>query len=216
MSPARLASIHRYPIKGFASQALARADLAPGQGIPFDRCLAISNGQRAVAAGEAWTPCQAFVRLTKNPDLPGYGLCFDEASAEVRLLAPDGRSVTLALDGRTPEDGTEDVLASWFPQGPLAAPRIATRSAEGRLGYWDHEDATVSVINLATVALLERAAGRSVDPLRFRANLYLDGMPALDELALVGRRLRMGGAVLEVLRPIDRCRATSFDPRANA
>jgi hypothetical protein len=212
MSPARLASIHRYPIKGFASQALARADLRPGQGIPFDRCLAIANGQRPVAPGEAWTPCQAFVRLTRNPDLPSYGLRFHEAGGEAQLLGSDGRSVTLALDGRAPQDGAEDVLAAWFSQGPLGAPHIITRSAEGQLGYWDHEDATVSVINLATVALLKRAADRLVDPLRFRANLYLDGMPALDELALVGRRLRVGDAVLEVLRPINRCRATSVDP----
>lgn len=54
---------------------------------------------------------------------------------------------------------------------------------------------------------LEQVAGRSVDPLRFRANLYLSGLPAWQELSLVGRRVRLGDVELEVLRPTDRCRA---------
>jgi len=53
---ARLASIHRYPVKGFGAQDLLAADLRPGQGIPFDRCLAITNGERAITGGGEWTP----------------------------------------------------------------------------------------------------------------------------------------------------------------
>ena len=76
----------------------------------------------------------------------------------------------------------------------------------------DHEDAPLSLIDLETVALLARVAGRPIDPLRFRANFYVADMPALAEFELLGRTIRVGDAVLEVLRPIDRCRATSIDP----
>ena len=52
-----------------------------------------------------------------------------------------------------------------------------------------------------------------LDPLRFRGNLYLDGLPAWREFAWVGRRVRIGAEVeLEILRPIERCKATSIDP----
>ena len=60
---------------------------------------------------------------------------------------------------------------------------------------------------------LSRKAGKELDPLRFRGNLYLDGLPAWREFAWVGRRVRIGAEVeLEILRPIERCKATSIDP----
>lgn len=212
MNRIRLASIWRYPVKGFGGHSLASADLHPGRGIPFDRCLAVANGERPVAGDGKWIACQAFVRLTKNPDLPGYGLSFDEADGTVTLLGPDGRSATVVPSGGEGDGSAEKALAAWFPLGPLGPPRATARSRTGETGYWDHEDAAVSIINPATVALLEGPAGRPVNPLRFRANLYLDGLAPLGELALTGHRLRVGGAVLEILRPIDRCRATSVDP----
>ncbi len=209
MSLTRLASIRRYPVKGFGAQELSETDLQPGQGIPFDRCLAITNGERAIARGEEWTPCQAFVRLTKNPDLPGYGLAFDEAANTATLLGPDGRAVALHDEGT---GGTEKALAGWFAPGPFGPPRAVARSRSGGAGYWDHEDAALSIINLATVATLERSAGRPINPMRFRANLYVAGLPPFQELAFIGRLVRVGEVVLEVLRPTDRCRATSVDP----
>jgi len=209
VSMARLASIHRYPVKGFGAQDLLAADLRPGQGIPFDRCLAITNGERAITGGGEWTPCQAFVRLTKNPNLPGYGLAFDEAANTATLLGPDGRAVAVHGGGAS---GSEKALAGWFAPGPLGPPRAVARSRSGVAGYWDHGDAALSIINLATVATLERSAGRPITPMRFRANLYVAGLPPFQELAFIGRLVRIGEAVLEVLRPTDRCRATSVDP----
>ena len=44
----------------------------------------------------------------------------------------------------------------------------------------------VSIINLASVAAVEALIGRPVDPLRFRANLYVTGWPAWRELDLLG------------------------------
>lgn len=209
MSLARLASIYRYPVKGFGAQDLPEADLRPGQGIPFDRCLAIANGERAMSGEGEWTPCQAFVRLTKNPGLPGYGLEFDEAGNTATLLGPDGRAVAVHGEGT---GGSEKALAGWFAPGPFGPPRAVARSHSGRAGYWDHEDAALSIINLATVATLERSAGKPVNPMRFRANLYVDDLTPFQELAFIGRLVRVGEAVLEVLRPTDRCRATSVDP----
>lgn len=210
----RLASIHRYPVKGFGAQLLLAADLVPGQGIPFDRCFAITNGERTVPPDAAWVPCQAFVRLTRNTDLPGYALHFDEAGVTATLTGPDGRAARLSRNSSANEDAAQSLPDAWSARSTLGRSRTAMRTSTGEAGYWDHEDAAISIINLATVALLERAAGQPLDPLRFRANLYLEGLAPLDEVGLLGRRVRIGGAVLEVLRPIDRCRATSVDPSA--
>jgi len=44
--------------------------------------------------------------------------------------------------------------------------------------FLDHPLGHISVINLASLRDLEARLGRPVDPLRFRANLYVEGWPA--------------------------------------
>jgi len=77
---------------------------------------------------------------------------------------------------------------------------------------WDAPDTTISVINLATLADISAVTGVEIDPRRFRANLYLDGLPAWAELSWPGTCLRIGEVDLEVDRLIERCRAITVNP----
>jgi hypothetical protein len=71
----------------------------------------------------------------------------------------------------------------------------------------------VSFINLASIAAIERLVGAKVQPLRFRANIYMAGWPAWSELDLVGKTLCVGTtARLKVVKRIVRCAATNVDP----
>lgn len=197
-----VARLLRYPVKGFGPQALPRAMLAAGGGLPGDRRFAVTNGEASVPADGHWTPCQGFMRMTRNPDLPLFGLDFD--GALLRLRHPDGRTVAGDPTRADGIDRLDAALASWFSG--------AARLVEAQGGYWDHRDAALSLINPASVAALEAMSGRRLDVARFRGNVLLGGVPAWTELEWVGRRLRLGAAEIEVLRPIDRCKATSIDP----
>lgn len=228
---ARLVGLVRYPVKGFPGQDLQEASVRPGAGLPLDRVLGVANGTRPVLPGGGWTECQAFVRLTKNPDLPRWATLLDTgsagsgtsggsggadaastASSVLHLTSPAGEAVrvrlgepaAMAADLRS----ADAVLARWFTPGPLGPVRLVP----SRHGLFDHQDAVLSLLNLKTIAELSRAAGQPLDPARFRANLHLAGLPAWSEFALVGRRVRLGEVELEVLRPTDRCSATSVDP----
>ena len=71
----------------------------------------------------------------------------------------------------------------------------------------------VSIINLASLAELEKMLGAPVDPLRFRGNLYVAGWPAWHEFSLVGRELAIGPAArVQIVKRIQRCAATEVDP----
>ena len=50
----------------------------------------------------------------------------------------------------------------------------------------------VSIINLASVAAIEDVIGAPVDPLRFRANVYVEGWPAWREFDLLGQEIAIG------------------------
>lgn len=204
----QLGALYIYPVKGFAPMPLAEAVLQRGQGLAHDRRFAIRNGQQTVAADGAWTPCQAFVRLTKNPQLPRFRLEYASAPPRLSLVHPDGSACEARLDLPQDIQRLNDMLGNWFPPGPLGTPQLV----EAKLGYWDHQDATLSLINTASVAELARAAGVVIDPLRFRGNLYIQGGLPWQELQWLGRRIRIGDAELEILRPIDRCVATAINP----
>ena len=67
-----------------------------------------------------------------------------------------------------------------------------------------------------SVAALEGMTGRKVDPLRFRANLYVDGWPAWGEFDLLDQILAIGSARLKVIKRTVRCAATNVDPQTAA
>ena len=61
--------------------------------------------------------------------------------------------------------------------------------------------------------VLMTAFGMPVDPLRFRGNLHVEGLPPWGEFDLVDRELASpAGVRLRVVKRIDRCAATNVDP----
>ena len=90
-----------------------------------------------------------------------------------------------------------------------AAPTLV-RARDGH--FMDKPDNVMSLINLATVRSLEEQWGYPIDPLRFRANIYIDGAAPWEEFDWVGNDIRLGEAVFWVDRRNGRCGATNVDP----
>jgi uncharacterized protein YcbX len=64
---------------------------------------------------------------------------------------------------------------------------------------------------------IERVMHRTIDPLRFRANIYIDGCEPWIERTWIGGKLRIGeNAVFAVAENITRCAATNVDPKTGA
>jgi uncharacterized protein YcbX len=71
----------------------------------------------------------------------------------------------------------------------------------------------VTVVSRASVARLAAVAGEAeVDARRFRMLIELDGPAAHAEDGWRGRRLRVGGALIEVAGHVGRCLVTTRDP----
>src|SRR5690606_32632134 len=98
----------------------------------------------------------------------------------------------------------------WLGERARGALRVL--GAPGDHRFMDDRRGHVSVVNLASLRALEAKIGRPLDPLRFRANLYVDGWPAWAENDAIGGTLRIGEVTARVVKPIGRCRATHVDP----
>jgi len=76
----------------------------------------------------------------------------------------------------------------------------------------DKPDNVLSLINLATVRSLEQQWGFEIDPMRFRANFYIDGAEPWEEFDWIGRDIVLGDALFRVDRRNGRCGATNVNP----
>jgi len=210
MAAAIIQSIYRYPVKGLSPQAMGRVNLTPGGTLPADRLYAIENGPIGFDPEKpAYFPKQRFLMLMRNERLARLETDYDEASHTL-TIRHEGREAARG-DLRTAEGraAVEAFMAEFCADELKGPPRVLEGKGHS---FSDVAKKVVSIINLASVSALETVIGRPVDPLRFRANLYVSGWPAWREFELMGQDLDAGQARLKVVKRIVRCAATNVDP----
>ena len=202
-------AIYRYPVKGLSPQRLPWAELAPGQTVPHDRLYAIENGPIGFdPAAPAYFPKIRFLMLMKNERLASLRTGYE--ATHTLTIEHEGREAARG-DLRTKEGrlAIEAFFRRFMPNELRGPPKVLYGENHS---FSDVAKKVVSIINLASVAEVEAAAGAPVDPLRFRANLYVRGWPAWREFALLGETLTIGQARLKLIKRIVRCAATEVDP----
>ncbi|MGY1704274.1 MOSC domain-containing protein [Geodermatophilus sp. SYSU D00697] len=187
----RVAELWRYPVKSLQGERVDGADVGP-EGLTGDRQWALFD----VASGFGLT-------ARRFPDL-----LF--ASARLR---PDGAVEVVLPDGTVTAD--DAVLSAWLGR-PVELRAAADAPGDRRYenpaevgeedeydwdaftgargAFHDSSRVRVSLVSTGTLGTWDRR--------RFRANVLLDGE---GEDALVGTRVRLGDAELDVVKPIDRC-----------
>lgn len=209
-----IANLYRYPVKGLSPEPLQRVALKNGETLPFDRAYAIENGPgRFDASAPRHLPKITFLMLMRNEKLATLQSAFDDAS-ETLTISRDGKQVARGqLTTPLGRQLIEQFLAAYMKADLRGAPKIV--SAPGH-SFSDMAAKCVHIVNLASVRELERVTGRSVDPLRFRANLYLDGLEPWAEFSWLDRTIGVGPAKLAVFARTRRCEATNVDPATGA
>jgi uncharacterized protein len=206
----QIANLYRYPVKGLSAEPLPRVALTPGQTLPADRRYAIENGPTGFdPADPKWLPKTHYLMLMRNERLAALHTCFDDAS-HVLTIRHDGAVVAQGnletVEGRS---AVERFFATDFAGELKGPPQVLSGAG---YSFSDVPKKVVSIINLSSVAAIEGLVGRRVDPLRFRANLYVRGWPAWHEFELLDQTLAIGEARLRVVKRIVRCAATNVDP----
>jgi len=210
----RIEGLYRYPVKGFSPEAMARVELVPGATIAFDRAYAIENGPSGFdPQAPSYFPKTRFLMLMKNERVAALKTTFDPATtlftldldgmrvAEGRLGTPEGRAAI------------EDFMARHFAAELKGSPKVV--AAEGH-SFSDVAKKVLHLVNLASVRELETKVGRPINPLRFRANLYVDRLPAWSEFDLLDKVISCGPVRLKGVKRTVRCPATNVDPTSAA
>jgi uncharacterized protein len=210
----RLESLYRYPVKGLTAEPLQHVSLQPGETLPFDRAWAIENGPgRFDPAAPRHLPKINFLMLMRDERLATLRSSLDEATQTLTVMR-DGKQVARGqLTTPLGRQLIEQFIGAYMKAELRGRPKIV--HAPGH-SFSDVASKCVHIVNLASVRELERSLGRPVDPLRFRANLYVDGGAPWAEFTWIGREIGIGDARLAVFARTQRCEATNVDPGRGA
>ncbi|SHN88040.1 hypothetical protein SAMN05660350_04336 [Geodermatophilus obscurus] len=187
----QVAELWRYPVKSLQGERLATVDVGP-EGLAGDRQWALFD----VATGYGLT-------ARRVPDLLFLsGRLRQDGAAEV--VMPDGTvtSDDAVLSGWLGRQVTLRAAADAPGERLYENPNEVGEAGEydwdafpgARGAFHDSSRTRVSLVSTGTLGSWDRR--------RFRANVVLSGA---GEDALVGRRVRLGGAALDVVKQVDRC-----------
>jgi uncharacterized protein len=215
--PITISSIYRYPVKGLSPEPLSRTTLSPGRCLPQDRRFAVALGStRFDPAEPKWLPKRCFAMLMRDEKLARLDTGFDPATGELTIAERGEVALRARITEPAGSRAVGDFLGDFLGDAVERPLRVVEAPGHAFADTRRKPDATteqyVSLINLQSIAALEAAMGARVDPLRFRANIYFDGLPAWEELGWIGSAIAVGAARLRVVATITRCAATEVNP----
>jgi uncharacterized protein YcbX len=207
-------SLWRYPIKGLSPERLPVADLTPGHGFPCDRAYAVTDGSFDFDEHDPAPMAKShFLMLAKYARLALLKTHMDTKQHELTVQG-FGEPQRFFLNQQRDRAALAVFLTSYLAVPLRGQARVAYSPGHRFTDVSVHSAAlmhSISLFNLATLRDLEYRIGKSLDPRRFRANVYFDGARPWSELNWVGRQLRCGDVVLKIIRRTRRCPATSVN-----
>lgn len=200
MTEAIVKELYRYPVKGARGERLDRLAVDAALGVVGDRRFGI---KRKPDQSDHWATKVNFRVCMNTPVMAAQSPIY--------------------LDGANPATPHAALDRHWLSG-------IATVLDEADVGLLDTKGAynlvdtdpfthgpTVSFLNLASLRALEAETGWSIDPKRFRMNVWFDGGEAFSELAWADefpgkKRIAVGNLPLRMQDACERCLATEANP----
>jgi len=213
----------RHPVKGFTPEPVVKAVLSEDGFFPFDRLFALEVGPSGFnAAAPKFISKMRFAVLARFPAIARIFIRYDDYDQRIDLYYGDDLQC-FNIDGADGRDAlcrhVETILARHDDYDPVAMPlKFLTApdfgAAQTHFRFTDSSKGFVSLLNLNSLRDLGQRLNTDLDPIRLRANIWMEGLPPFEDHRWVGRRLRLGdaGPELEVLKPIERCVATHVNP----
>lgn len=202
---AEVTHIWRHPIKSHGREAVQTVTVTPGQTMPGDRVWAVAH-EVSKADGSQWVPCANFSRGSKAPQLMAISARLKGDT--VTLSHPDRPDLTFDPDEQ------QQVFLDWvqplMPADRAASARIIR--VPGR-GMTDSDYPSISLCNMASHRAVEQKLGSNLSIQRWRGNIWFDGLPLWEEFDWLGREVQIGEAVFSVKERIQRCLATTANPK---
>lgn len=194
------------PVKGFLLAHPEEVELTD-HGVPGDRLFSLveEDGTRVRSSLNAW---HNLVTAVYDAGSEHLVMRFPGGEQVAGDAVPAGDELGIPHDGSHIRarvvDGPWVELLSALAKRPVRLVRTTRPNAV--------KDAPASLVSDGSLARLSREAGRDVDARRFRMLFEIAGCSEHEEDDWVGRRVRVGGAVIRAVAHNVRCAVTTRDP----
>lgn len=213
---AEITALYRYPVKGLSAEPLPALTLARDAGLAFDREFALALGT-TVFDPEHPEPLDKgfFLMLRSNAVLAALSTRFDPETGRLTVRRGDETVLTEDPTSAAGREAIECFFEAYIGPAAKGRPRLVRASGhkftDGSVLSPTFMRA-VSLINLASVRALEERTGQAIHPLRFRANIHVDGLKPWEELEWIDRAIGIGALRLRGLARTPRCAAVDVNP----
>src|SRR5215471_18994956 len=195
MTECRVVGLYEYPVKGAAGRARSRLHIDPAVGVVGDRRRAF---KRVASMPAEWAPKSAFF----------VGMNTALMVAQIPVFLND-------------DEGNDQLDPRWLDEVAkrLGVASLSVLDTHGAFSLADRPRQYVSIINLASVRALGEFVGTTIDPARFRMNVWIDGLEPFAELDWVEGHpgmydIQVGGMRLRVDEACVRCKAIEANPQS--
>jgi MOSC domain-containing protein len=202
--------------------------IAPVKGLALVEVDEIALGRNGVAENRRFYLVDADERrygLLRDGRLALVQPAYDSLRDRLEFAFPDGSVVAgeIAVDGEVTTDFYGRPVTGRLVRGPWSEALSEHVGRSVRLVRADDSGAavdrrsrgSVSMLSEASLEELRRRAGREepVDPARFRMLIGIGGVGPHEEDEWVGRRVRVGEAVVLLHEQVARCAITTQNPK---
>lgn len=210
------------------SASVAWITIAPVKGLALSPVDDVLLEELGVRENRRFHLVDAEGNLTNGKRLGKLALVraeYDDSASTLALHFPDGETVSAPVEteGAVTTDFYGRPVGGREVRGPFAGALSAYAGRELRLVRSDEAGAgvdrgrwgAVSLVSTAALEAIARAGGADapLDGRRFRMLFGLDGVGAHEEDGWLGKRVRIGDAVVELRNHVGRCAVTKQNPQ---
>ncbi len=205
----RVAWISIAPVKSMALVPLDSA-LLETTGIAGDRAFAVLDPHDRLVNGKRLGP-MARIRPEYDPVRCTLALHFPDGSV---AAGPIELGAMYIAPFRNRPRAVQPVIGPWSEAVSTWAKQPLHLVALAEPGDGGDRGPSATLVSSAALLTLAQAGGvdEPLDPRRFRMTFGVDGVEAYAEDGWVGRRVRVGDAVVHVEGNVGRCAVTTQDP----
>lgn len=211
----RVTGINVYPVKGLRGITVKECLLSP-TGLAFDRqCMVVDDDNNFISQREV--PEMCLLRAGIKEDQLVIHSAFDSVGISV---TQSGQATTVKVwDDFVAAIDMGDAAANWLSRH-LKRPCRLVRMAHSEARIQQKGDLTYPVsftdacpillVNEASLSALNQKLPEPIVMERFRANIEISGLKALEEEQLT--RFSIGAIPFQYIKPCGRCQVITIDP----
>lgn len=218
----QVVKLYRYPVKSLTPEVCESVQITDDGRVVGDRVLAFRFNDAGPTDDLSWKRKSWFASLQHAPKLARITSKYDSIDRILTINIPDS-NVVVSGEIDNPEDRLQmeqavTRYALQMDRTPFASNtrhhplRLVGDGINGR--FHDTAAGRTTLHSRGSALELAKAFGiESIEDVRFRSNIIIEGVKPWQEFDWKGKRLLIGNVEFKVLKPVVRCLATHANPR---